>query len=220
MKRRKDGSAIDAKQGHVLVPGRGWVELRSMIIKAYYYGIQIPQDIDSNAVIGLFSGHIGDLEWTNFTRPRMLPAGHEATIFRVSLAVRPTTETRIVDVYNALQSGDIRIGVGARWDEEDLLCEPLAFFPVVIYGEIAARKDDLLQRLALTIDIHRDAEGNFDEEQIPRLMKLLSGYGIPAAVGESQIIDGNINLRKALYGTPAFKLYVILHTITTRPLRA
>ena len=81
--------------------------------------------------------------------------------------------------------------------------------------KIAAREDDLLQRLA----IEREIKDEMDEEERRRIMKAMTGLAIPTMIGESQPIDGDIVLRKALYGTPQFTLYVILHTLTIRPMR-
>lgn len=196
--------------GYIHIPGVGDVKVTRVMMKSYYYGVAIPQDIDADATAGLFDGHIGDREWTNFTRPRALPIGHEALIYKVSLAVKPTAQTKIFDVFSALQFGDLKIIIGA----DEFVREPLSFFPVTLYGEIAAREDDILQRLAVS----REIAGKADDKERSRLMKLLSGIGIPANVMESQIVDGAIDLRKALYGTPAFVLYVVLHTITTVPI--
>lgn len=211
MKRAKDEKS-NVPKGYIHVPGVGLVQLKRMLMKSYYYGVPIPQDVDSDMTIGLFCGHIGEREWTNFTRPRMLPVGHEAVICKVSLAVRPTAEIKVVDVFTALQFGDMQIRIGAV---DEFIREPLSFFPITLYGEIAAREDDLLQRLAVT----REIEDEMDEDERRRIMKVLSGIAIPASIGESMLIDGNIDLRKELYGTPPFTLYVILHTITTTPVR-
>lgn len=204
-------SELKEGRSYVYVPGKGEIEVRRLLMKSYYYGVPIPQDIDAGSTIGLFCGHIGDRQWTNFTRELMLPVGHEAIIYKVSLAVKPTEKTRIVDVFTALQLGDLEIKIG----RDEFVSEPLSFFPVTLYGEIAAREDDPLQRLALVKEIDQEA----DEEEVARLQRLLSGIAIPAHIQESQALYGDIHLRKELYGTPAFTLYVILHTITVRPIR-
>ena len=203
----------NAKPGMVFVPSLGWIALKRVALKSYYYGVAIPQDIEADATIALFDGHIGDREWTNFTRPRMLPVGHTATLFKVSLAVKPTAETRIVDVFSALQFGDLNINIGAV---DEFVSEPLSFFPVTLYGEIAERQGDILQPIALDVQLKRDVP--YDEQK--EIMGALSGIGIPCEIGESQMIDGSMDLRKGLYGSPAFVLYVVLHTITSMPVRA
>lgn len=191
--------------------GFGRVHMTRLVMRSYYYGVGIPQDVDSDATIGLFEGHIGDRQWTNLTRPGRLPVGHTAMLFKVSLAVKPTEETRILDVFSALQLGDLRITIGS----DEFLREPLSFFPVTLYGEIAAREADPLRRLAVSIEVKHGVD---DEEQ-KRLLRRLSGIAIPTMIGYEQLIDGAIDLNSRLYGTPAFVLYVCLHTITVEPIR-
>ena len=200
-----------APPGHVYVPGRGLVEISQYVMKSYYYRITIPQDINAGATIGLFCGHIGEAEWTNFTRERMFPVGHSTILYKVSLAVKPNRDTKVFDVIEALQLGQLTIRTGAN----EFLSEPLSFFPVSIYGETASREKDPLARLGL--EIRLCTSENMEEAR--RVMWLISGIEIPLSVGESQTIDGDVDLHKDLFGSPKFGLYIVLHTITQKPLR-
>ncbi len=187
-----------------------WVAVKRWQIITYYYGVRIPQDINSDATAGLFETRGVDKDLTNFSRPFMFPAGHECLIYKVSLAVKPTEQARIVDVFMALQSGDLTIHL---WDETPFICEPLSFFPVTIYGELAARENDILERVAIS---QMDREELYSDETAA-LIQAISGMATPAFVGESQKINGHVDLKKELYGTTPFTLYVLLHTVSMIP---
>ncbi len=189
-----------------------WVAVTWWQMKSYYYGVPIPQDVKVNATTALFGGHIGDKEWTNFTRPNMIPKWHRSLVYKVSLAVKPTAEVKVVDIFRALQLGELTINVR---HQEPFISEPLSFFPVTIYGEMAARENDL----AAQVSLPTTETGELDEQASKAAMRALSKMAIPIDLDDSVIIDGEIDLRKELYGTPPFVLYVILHTVTKIPLR-
>ena len=197
--------------GHVYIPGEGVYAIRNLYMKSYYYRIAIPQDINAAATIGLFCGHIGDSEWTNIPRNRMFARGHEVILYKVSLAVKPNEDTKVFDVIKALQYGHLTI----RHRGEEFISEPLSFFPVSLYGEVASRERDPLARLALETEIPRD----LGEEAARHVAKLISGIDIPLYLSESQTIDGDVDLQQDLFGSPKFGLYIILHTITRKPVR-
>ena len=92
---KNSGPPTSHRPGEIYVPGLGMRTFTRMLMKSYYYGIPFPQDFEQGATIGLFDDHIGDPLWTNLTRPRMLPVGHKATIFKVTLAVKPTDQTNL-----------------------------------------------------------------------------------------------------------------------------
>lgn len=200
--------------GAIYIEGRGWVDIRQWCMKSYYYRIMIPQDIDTGATIGLFCGNIGDKEWTNFTRERMLPVGHEAVIYRVSLVARPEKHTFLIDIMTALQLGHLTILI----NREEFISEPLSFFAVNLFGEMASREKDPLARLALEIHLATDKSGEFTEEA-KRIISKMTGIEMPHFLPESCLIDGDIDLEKELYDIKPFGLYVVLHTITQKPLR-
>jgi len=200
--------------GEVDVPGVGVRKFKQWCMKSYYYRITIPQDIDANATIGLFCGHIGDKEWTNFERACMLPVGHEALIYRVSLIARPEKHTFLIDVMRAVLSGHLTI----LTDGEEFISEPLFFFAVNLFGEMTSREKDPLARLALETQIATNESGGF-KEVAKWISRKISGIAIPLFLPESCSIDGHIDLEKKLYGVKPFGLYVVLHTITQKPLR-
>ncbi len=203
----------EIRPGRVYIPAiDNWVELNSWQLKSYYYGVSIPQDMEADMTIGLFEGHIGDKEWTNFTRPNMIPKWHRSLIYKVSLAVGQTADVKIVDVFRALQLGVLTIKVRGQ---EPLISEPLSFFPVTIYGEMAERKDDLSTRVALL----SSESGGLDQETARPILNAISKMALPIDLDDSVIIDGDLDVRKELYGTPPFVLYVILHSITTMPIK-
>lgn len=206
----EERQAPGGKQIYIEAIGQ-WVSVKCTVIKSYYYAIPVPQDFEAGLTADLFDANIGDLEWTNFQMPERLPAGHEAMIFKVSLAVRPTAEVRIVDIFTVLQHGHITIQIG----DTEFINEPLSFFPVTVYGEIAARENDLLQSLALVTAI----PDVITDEERHKLMAALSGIAIPTWIAESQPITGCIDLGEGAYGTPGFDLFVVLHTITKMPMR-
>jgi len=199
--------------GSVDIPGVGVREFREWCMKSYYYRITIPQEVDANATIGLFCGHIGDKEWTNFTRERMTPVAHETLIYRVSLVARPEKHTFLIDLMTALQSGHLTILI----DGEEFISEPLSFFAVNLFGEMTARENDPLARLALETQIATNVSGDFKEVAKWTIRKI-SAIAIPEFLPESHHIDGYIDLDKKLYGLKPFGLYVVLHTITQKPL--
>ncbi len=136
-----------------------WVSLSWWEMKSYYYGVPIPQDMEANMTAGLFGGHIGDKEWTNFTRPNMIPKWHRSLVYKVSLAVKPTAAVKVADIFRALQLGELTINVR---HQEPFISEPLSFFPVTIYGEMAACRialflDQFLHQLSLN---RQDLEGS------------------------------------------------------------
>ena len=187
-----------------------WVAMKRWQSITYYYGVRMPQDINSDSTAGLFETRDVDKDLTNFTRPFTFPAGQECLIYRVSLAVKPTEQVRIVDVLMALQSGNLTINL---WGETPFICEPLTFFPVTIYGECAARENNILERLAIS----QMAREPVDTDESAALIQAISGMAIPAFVGESQKINGHIDLEKELYGTTPFTLFVLLHTVSSIP---
>jgi len=189
-----------------------WINIAWWQMKSYYYGVQIPQDLNGNSTIGLFGGNIGDKQWTNFTRPNMIPEWHTSLVYKVSLAVRPTAEVKIVDIFTALQLGELTINIRGQ---EPLISEPLSFFPVTIYGEMAARENDLAAHVALPTT----ESGELDVKKSEAIMSGVSKMAIDIGLDDSVILDGEIDLRKELYGTPPFVLYVLLHTVTSMPLR-
>lgn len=216
MRRKKDKEPEEKRpeekrKGQVYIEAIDqWVEVRRTVAISYYYAIQVPQDVESRMIIRLFLDHLGDPEWTNFARPEMLPVGHEALIYKVSLSVRPTAEVRIVDIITALQNGSIAIRIGA----DEFINEPLCFFPVTVYGEIAARENDLLQSLAMMTEFPDGMIG----EKWEKFRASFSGIAIPSWIAESERIAGCVDLGKGAYGTPGFDLFVVLHSITKMPI--
>lgn len=218
--------------GEVFMPGVGMIQIRSWFMKSYYYLVTIPQPSDIEYRIPLFDDHIGDLEWTNMPRPRMLAEDDKAVVYKVSLVVKPDRETRIFDVIEALQYGHLTISQGReesvseqssfadkRLAEkpgklEDFVSEPLWFFPVNIYGEIASRERDLVAHLLLEREIPKK-DAMTDQER-RAFSKAITGLDIPLDIGTSDKIWGQVKLDRALYGSPQFGLYVVLHTVTSR----
>lgn len=199
--------------GSLDIPGVGVRKFREWCMKSYYYRITIPQDIDANATIGLFCGHIGDKQWTNFERERMLPVGHEALIYRISLIARPEKHTLLIDVMTALQSGHLTILTNG----EEFISEPLSFFAVNLFGQMTSREKDPLARLALECRIATNESGRF-ADFADWMIRKISGIEIPRFLHEPHPIDGYIDLDKKLYGVNPFGLYVVLHTVTQKPL--
>ena len=211
----KDKREEDAADGSVWIEGRGLVRFRQWFMKSYYYMVTIPQKVNEDTTIPLFCEHLGEKKWTNFTRDRKLPRGHEAMIFRVSLAVVPARHTMTFDIMEAMQRGHLTILLsGAEW-----LSEPLSFFAVNLLGEIAFRNDDPLGRLAVEVALTTSEDGAFTKEA-RRIMEKIAGMPLPPTLPESYPIDGQIQFRarKELYNKKPFDLVVLLHTITSKPL--
>jgi len=195
------------------IEGVGVREFRQWYMKAYYYRVTIPQDINADSTIALFCGHIGDLQWTNIPRDRMFAEFDQVILYKVSLVVKPNEDTRIFDVISALQHGHLTI----RNRGQEFVSEPLSFFPVNIYAEIAGRERDPLARLAVQTLIPRPE--TLDEDTSKRLMNAITGLDIPLFIPDTETIDGEVDLDKALFGSPEFGLFVVLHTVTSYPLR-
>ena len=217
-----NGKEID-HPGAIFVEGRGWVDLRQWCMKSYYYRVMIPSNIartgsntDAGMTIGLFCDHIGDKEWTNFARERMLPEGHEAVIYRVSLVARPERHTFLIDVMTALQLGHLTIST----EGEEFISEPLSFFACNLFGEMASREKDPLARLAIEIHLATTEGGEFTDAA-KRIVSKTTGIEMPCLLQNQMCIDGHIDLKKELSGLTRkpFGLYVVLHTITQKPLR-
>jgi len=217
-KKAKDSPIVSAASkdpppGTRLVEGVGYVDIRQYVMKTWYYRITVPQDINADSTIGLFCDHIGDLQWTNFARDNMFPLGHTVIIYRVSLMVRPEKHTFLIDVTYALQYGHLNLTHGA----EEFISLPLSFFPVNLYGQTANDEGDPLARLAMETLIATDDE----PEEAKRMMQKISRMEIPLLIPGEHPIYGSVDLKKELWrvGRKPFGLYILLHTITQKPLR-
>jgi hypothetical protein len=197
--------------GTVYLDGVGYVRLSTLILKRYYSGVNIPATVDQEMEIPLFGQeHIGDSEWTNLETPNHIAKGHSALIYRVALSVKAAPDTTLMDIYTALQFGDLFLRLGANRFQE-----PLSAYPVTLYGEVVERQDDPTAALQKTKRLLTDLD---DQEEIAVIKRLMSAL-IPTAMDFETWIEGTVTLRPGLTIGSGFVLYVCLYSITSLPLR-